>query len=69
MKETHKQRFEKALRREPIVGHVPQFELVFFLTMEAFGKVHPSHRYYSQWNQMSFAEKNCTCRKWPTFML
>ena len=57
MKETHKQRFEKALRREPIVGHVPQFELVFFLTMEAFGKVHPSHRYYSQWNQMSFAEK------------
>ena len=57
MKETHKQRFEKALCREPIVGHVPQFELVFFLTMEAFGKVHPSHRYYSQWNQMSFAEK------------
>ena len=57
MKETHKQRFEKALRREPIVGHVPQFELVFFLTMEAFSKVHPSHRYYSQWNQMSFAEK------------
>ena len=57
MKETHKQRFEKALRREPIVGHVPQFELVFFLTMEAFGKVHPSHRYYSQWNQMSFTEK------------
>lgn len=57
MADTHKQRFEKALRREPIIGHVPQFELVFFLTMEAFGKVHPSHRFYSQWNQMSYAEQ------------
>lgn len=54
---THKERFAKALRREKIEGHVPQFELVFFLTMEAFGKVHPSHRYYSQWNQMSELEK------------
>ena len=57
MADTHKQRFEKALRREPIIGHVPQFELVFFLTMEAFGKVHPSHRFYEQWNQMSYAEQ------------
>ena len=57
MADTHKQRFEKALRREKITGHVPQFELVFFLTMEAFGRVHPSHRYYSQWNQMSTHEK------------
>lgn len=57
MTDTHKQRFAKALRREKIVGHVPQFELVFFLTMEAFGKVHPSHRFYEQWDQMSYIEK------------
>lgn len=54
---THKQRFEMALRREKIEGHVPQFELVFFLTMEAFSKLHPSHRFYSQWNQMSYTEQ------------
>ena len=54
---TEKERFIKALKREPIEGHVPTFELVFFLTMEAFGKVHPSHREYSQWNQMSAHER------------
>ena len=57
MADTHRQRFIKALRREPVEGHVPQFELVFFLTMEAFGKVHPSHRFYEQWNQMSYEEQ------------
>jgi uroporphyrinogen decarboxylase len=36
---------------------VPTFELVFFLTMEAFGKVHPSHRHYSQWDQMEEKER------------
>jgi uroporphyrinogen decarboxylase len=40
---TGKQRFIKALNREKIEGHVPHFELVFYLTMEAIGKVHPSH--------------------------
>ena len=54
---TGKERMCKALRREPITGHAPHFELVFFLTMEAFGKVHPSHRFYSQWNQMSKKEQ------------
>lgn len=54
---THKERFIKTLKREKIGGQVPTFELVFFLTMEAFGKVHPAHRYYSQWNQMSYTEK------------
>ena len=54
---THRERFIKTLKCEPIGGQVPTFELVFFLTMEAFGKVHPSHRYYSQWDQMSYAEK------------
>ncbi len=57
MADTHKERFAKALRREKITGHVPQFELVFFLTMEAFGRVHPSHRFYEQWNQMSVREQ------------
>lgn len=57
MPETSRERFIKALKREKIVGHVPHFELVFFLTMEVLGKVHPSHRQYSQWNQMSMIEK------------
>ena len=54
---TQKERFAAALERRPIVGRVPTFELVFFLTMEKFGKVHPSHRHYHQWDQMSAAEK------------
>lgn len=54
---TERERFIKALRREPLTGHVPTFELVFFLTMEALGKVHPSQRFYSQWDQMSASEK------------
>ena len=54
---TNRERFIKTLKCEPTGGQVPTFELVFFLTMEKFGKVHPSHRYYSQWNQMSMSEK------------
>jgi len=54
---TEKERFAAALRREPIEGLVPTFELVFFLTMEAFGKVHPIHRSFSQWWQMSEKER------------
>ena len=52
------ERFIAALERKPIIGQVPHFELVFFLTMEAFGKVHPTHRAYSQWDQMSKKERN-----------
>lgn len=54
---THRERFIKALKREPLTGLVPHFELVFFLTMESIGKVHPSHRHYEQWDQMSRAEQ------------
>ena len=56
---TPRERFIHALeRREPVPGsRVPHFELVFFLTMEAFGKVHPSHRSYRQWDQMSEGER------------
>ena len=52
-------RFIAALeRRAPTPGQrVPHFELVFFLTMEAFGKVHPSHRNYRQWDQMEEKER------------
>ncbi|MBI3958876.1 MAG: hypothetical protein HY328_08705 [Chloroflexi bacterium] len=52
-----RERFIAALERRPLSGRVPHFELVFFLTMEAFGKVHPSHRNYSQWMQMEEKER------------
>lgn len=52
-----RERFIAALERKPLSGRVPHFELVFFLTMEAFGKVHPIHRDYRQYNQMSTKEK------------
>ena len=52
-----KERFLAALDRKPLTGRVPHFELVFFLTMEAFGKVHPTHRVFHQWDQMSKAEQ------------
>lgn len=55
---THRERFIRTLKCEKIGGQVPTFELVFFLTMEAFGRVHPSHRFYEQWDQMSRTEKN-----------
>jgi uroporphyrinogen decarboxylase len=55
---TPRQRFINALEhRAPLPGRVPHFELVFFLTMEAFGKVHPSHRNYEQWDQMEERER------------
>ena len=54
---THRERFIAALERRPLTGLVPHFELVFFLTMEAFGKVHPSHRHYGQWDQMEESER------------
>jgi uroporphyrinogen decarboxylase len=52
-----RERFICALERKPLKGLVPHFELVFFLTMEAFGKVHPSHRKYNQWDQMEEKER------------
>ena len=52
-----KARFARALDRKPPTGRVPHFELVYFLTMESFGKVHPSHRHYAQWFQMTELER------------
>jgi uroporphyrinogen decarboxylase len=54
---TPRERFIAALERRPLKGRVPHFELVFFLTMETLGKVHPSHRNYRQWIQMSETER------------
>lgn len=52
-----RERLIQTIERKPLKGRVPHFELVFYLTMEAFGKVHPSHRSYSQWDQMSKKER------------
>jgi uroporphyrinogen decarboxylase len=49
--------FITALERRTPSGRVPHFELVFYLTMEALGKVHPTHRYYAQWDQMEDKER------------
>jgi len=56
--QTPRERFAAALDRRPLTGRVPHFELVFFLTMEAFGRVHPSHRSYHQWDQMEEKERH-----------
>jgi len=59
MKETMpRERFIAALERRPLTGRVPHFELVFYLTMEAFGQVHPLHRNYVQWIQMEEKERH-----------
>jgi uroporphyrinogen decarboxylase len=52
-----RERFIAALNRHSLSGRVPHFELVFFLTMEAFGKLHPSQRHYAQWDQMEEKER------------
>ncbi|MCD6407433.1 hypothetical protein J7L87_00075 [bacterium] len=54
---TPREKFISALKRKPIKGRVPHFELAFFLTMEAFGKVYPGHRSYHQWDQMTERER------------
>ena len=59
---TNRERFIRTLRCEPIGGQVPTFELVFFLTMEAFGRVHFSQRHYGQWKQMSPVEQKLHIR-------
>ncbi len=55
--QTPRERFIAALNHQPLTGRVPHFEIVFFLTMEVFGKVHPRHRSYHQWDQMEPKER------------
>ena len=59
---TPRERFSAALLRKPLTGRVPHFELVFYLTMEAMGKVHPAHRDYRQWDQMTANERQAQRR-------
>ncbi len=54
---TERERFIKALKRQPIEGHCPTFELVFFLTLESLGRIHTSQKAFAQWNQMSPTEQ------------
>jgi len=56
---TGKQRVVHAIEHKtPIHGeHVPHFEMVFYLTVEALGMVHPTHCFYAQWDQFSKSEK------------
>jgi uroporphyrinogen decarboxylase len=54
---TPRQKFIMALEGKQPPGLVPHFELRFFLTMEVFGKVHPEHRNYHQWDQMEEKER------------
>ena len=54
---TPRERFAAALEGRTLTGRVPHFELVFYLTMEALGKAHPSHRSYHQWDQMEEKER------------
>ena len=51
-----------ALEGKQPPGRVPHFELVFFLTMELFGRVHPIHRSFGQWDQMSENERQLQTR-------
>ncbi len=55
---TPREKFIMALEGKQPPGRVPHFELVFFLTMEAFGRVHPIQRRYEQWDQMSETERD-----------
>jgi uroporphyrinogen decarboxylase len=55
---TPREKFIMALECKQPPGRVPHFELEFFLTMEAFGRVHMSQRHYRQWNQMSEKERD-----------
>jgi len=55
---TPREKFIMALEGRQPPGRVPHFELVFFLTMEAFGRIHPRQRHYSQWGQMSERERD-----------
>ena len=54
---TGKELFAKTLKCEPVGGQVPTFELDYFLTMETIGKLHPCHRTFHQWDQMSRSEQ------------
>ena len=55
---TPRKSFIAVLNCEPLHGHVQHFELQFFLTMEAFGRVRSAHRHYHHWAQMTERERD-----------
>lgn len=55
---TPRQSMINALERKPPAGRVPHFELEFFLTMEALGRIHPQSRRFGKWAQMSERERD-----------
>ena len=59
---TGRERFFNALENRPPIDRIPTFELVHYLSMELLGKVHPCHRNFSQWNQMSREERRLQVR-------
>jgi uroporphyrinogen decarboxylase len=59
---TPREKFIMALEGKQPPGRVPHTEIVFYLTMEAFGRIQPNHRYYKQWNQMSQQERDLHSR-------
>jgi len=59
---TPREEFIAALDGKQPQGRVPHFELVFYLTMEALGRVHPAHRTFGQWKQMSRREQDLHVR-------
>ncbi|MGC9454214.1 MAG: uroporphyrinogen decarboxylase family protein [Phycisphaerae bacterium] len=59
---TPREKFITALEGGQPAGRVPHFELVFFLTMQAFGRIHPQHRSFRQWDQMSDEERRLHIR-------
>ena len=59
---TPREKLIMALDGKQPPGRVPHFELVFYLTMEAFGRIHPQQRYYCQWDQMSQTERDLHIR-------
>ncbi|MDD4889589.1 MAG: uroporphyrinogen decarboxylase family protein [Phycisphaerae bacterium] len=59
---TPREKFIMAIEGKQPPGRVPHFELVFYLTMEAFGRVHPLHRALGQWDQMSKLERELQIR-------
>lgn len=54
---TPKEAMINALERRSPTGLVPHFELEFFLTMEALGRLHSSNRSLGKWDQMSASER------------
>lgn len=59
---TEKERLISVLQHKRPGGHVPHLEMVFYPTMEAFGKVHPRYRNLYCFSQMTPKEQRMQLR-------